>query len=346
MATAATIQSRLLSAENITYLNNFSVQYVNNDIEWNFNRTWPVVNVSQRSGQYYVYDDVRQNSPDNDIITEESAPNRVGSKFSKDSFTTEQYALRYFVTREMFETIGNPLDLTSHAASVVMGCLMAGGEMRFINKFFSANAGWANKVTGVDASPDYSTGKVLKWSDTASTPLEDIAHFTRQYKLLSRGHKANAAIMSDDVFYALINHPDIAPRLTPSGQDPRSIEVLKNMLATLLNLPYLRVIDSIHNVAKDGITDENGNQPEDFQFMTSGMFFIYNYTPTAGLRTDAPAVTFNYRSGAVGYNGGYPTFKTYPHWDAGIPGVFIEGRFMYGQQIANKRNGILFTGLI
>lgn len=345
MATAQTIQTNVLSAQNKKYLDNFSVQYVNNNIDWNFNKVFPTISVAERSGKFYVYNDVRQNTPSSDIITEESAPNRVGSKFSEDTYSTEQYALRYFISDEMAEAVGSALDLTTHAADTVMGCLMAGGEMRFIDKFLSASSGWTNKVTG-NTTKDYAARKVLKWTDAASTPLEDIGYFSTQYKLLSRGHKANAAIMSDDVFNTLIHHPDIVNRLTPSGQDPRNIATLKNMLAVLLNLPNLYVVDSIHNVAKDGVSDANGNQPEDFRFMTSGMFFMYNQPQTVGLRTDAPAVTFAYRGGQDGYNGGYPIFRTYRHFDEGIRGTFVEGRFAYGQKIANKNNGIIFTGLV
>lgn len=345
MATANTIQTELLSKGNGEFLSNFSVQYVNNDIEWNFNKVFPVINVAQPTGKFYVYNDVRQNSPDNDIVTEESAPNRVGSHFSEDTFSVSKYALRYFITKDMMNTVGSALNLTEHAAQVIMGCLMAGGEMRWINQFLSANAGWTNKFTG-NTTTDYSSGTITKWSDAASEPLKDIAELSRRFKLLSRGHKANAVIMSDDVFYTLITHPDIAPKLTPDGADPRGIPMLKNMLATLLDKQYIYVVDSIHNVAKDGVIDSDGNMPEDFQFMVSGVFLMFNHTPTAGLRTDAPAVTFNYTGGEEGFNGGYPIFKSYPHWDGGINGVFIEGRFSYGQKIANKNNAILITELI
>lgn len=345
MATGNTIQTALLAAQNKELLNNLSIEYVNNAITYNYNRMFPTINVVKESGEFYVHDDVRLNTPANDLITEESAPNRVGSKFNKATYSTQEYALRYFISDKMMETTGSAINLTDTAGAVLTGALMAGAEKRFLEKFFTSTAGWTNKFTGVDTGQDYTAGTLLQWTDGASTPIEDIAWMQEQYLLRTGGFKANAIAMSQDVFTALIMHPDIAPRLTPTGSDPRTKDVLKNMLAILLDVEHIFIMNAVHNTAADGIIDSDGHQLESFSYMVKGTFFLYNHTMTTGLRTDAPALTFNYIGGKEGFNGGYPVFSSYEHWDKGIRGVFIEGRIRYGQDFANKRNAILLTDI-
>ena len=130
-------------------------------------------------------------------------------------------------------------------------------ERLWVDSFFKGGV-WTFDIDGGAAtstsfSPTVPANNDLQhWSDSASTPIEDI-RLIKRYVLESTGFMPNTLVLGRPVFDALLDHSDIVGRLD-RGQTTGPVVVMRDNLAALFELEQVLVMDAIHNTAAEGAT--------------------------------------------------------------------------------------------
>lgn len=319
------------------------------DTEYLYDKMFPIVPVTQPAGTATVLDVDTNFGEVNDIITPESVPNRIGATYKEVTFSVQNYALRYLVTDEAVNLHGSATVLTQQGTRAITNALRCNMETRFIDKFFGTNTPWKTKIKGAATSDITTTGTTQYWNDTASSPLKDIRAAREKNVGWAGNLKMNRAIVSYDVWNALIEHPDVYEKLIGDSNAPKTEMALQQALAVLLGVERLDVIEHTVALGSDKVVIPDTNTetvtPNNVRKM-KGYFALYRHENAKTLFTKAAGVVINYTKGLTTFNGGVPEFEAYRCADKGQKATWIDGRISGGLLITNPAGLIEFTGLI
>jgi len=140
-----------------------------------------------------------------------------------------------------------PINLDRNATRLLTNMERLNREKSWAATYFAAGV-WSTTITGVPAAPG--AGQVLQWNDAAATPINDIKAAKRVMKLLT-GYIPNTLVMTDDVWDALSENPQILARINggASARDPAM--VTKELVAQLFGVSALIVVGAIENTANE-----------------------------------------------------------------------------------------------
>lgn len=319
------------------------------DTEFLYDRMFPIVPVTQPAGTATVLDVDTKFGEVNDIITPESVPNRIGATYKEITFSVQNYALRYLVTDEAVNLHGSATVLTQQGTRAITNALRGNMEARFIEKFFGATAPWKTKIVGGTASDIAGTGTTKYWNDTASEPLKDIRAAREKNVGWAGNLKMNRAVVSRDVWDALVDNPDIYEKLIGDSNAPKTETALQQAFAVLLGVERVDIIDHAVRLGSDRVVipdDTTEVLTPSWTRKLKGYFALYRHENAKTLYTTSAGVIINYTKGLDTFNGGIPQFEAYRAADKGQRATWIDGRISGGLLITNPAGLIEFTNLI
>ena len=176
------------------------------------------------------------------------------------------------------------LDADRDAAIYVTQKAMIKRERDFVANAMTTGV-WTNEKTGVNS--DVTTGsEFLIWNDGNSDPIKEIREGVRT-TLETTGFSANKLTLSQPVFDALVDHPDIVDRIK-YGQTPGAPAIVNEQaLAALFGLKEVLVAKAVYNTAAKGQTANNA--------FIAGNNALLTYTPdNPGLLTPSAGYTFSW----------------------------------------------------
>lgn len=354
MATANTIQTEVIK-QNITngMALNAAIVTIEDDTQFLFDKIFPSVNVNAPAGQAWVLKTSDGQTKVNDIITPESAPNRIGSEWATVNFSTENHALRYFIPDEQVNLIQNGGTLlTQQAVAEVTKALRANGEIRFIDKFLNTtNSPWKTKITGNTSASNVASNTIMQWDNGAATILDDIDNIKEANAKYAGNLKMNRAVMSADVWRAIKRNPEVAEKLQAGADTVKFDEALKVEFAKLIEVERVDVLDNFVADFTDTVktvtdTTDLYNTNLTFSRQLSKYFALYHYEPAISLRTRSAGLIVNYGAGLVDFNNGIPQFTSYRHADEGVWGTYVDGRIAYGMIVTNPAAWVEVTKVL
>jgi hypothetical protein len=147
--------------------------------------------------------------------------------------------------------------------------------------------------------------------------------------------------MTLDVYDALTRSPAVIDRINGGSTTQNPGIVTKQALAALLEVDELEIMQSVVNMAADGVEDGDGNPLSDFQFAKTGVLMLNYVEPTVGNMKPVAAAGFVWNEFiGLGVNNG-PSIRTYPGVE-GRRGNFVEAEFAIDVQMVAPDLGVLF----
>ena len=350
MATSNIVESAVIKAhsDNVTY--DQAQLVIEQDKDMMFDKTFPVISVTQEAGTAWVLTNSPKHMSTNAMITPRSTPNEIGAEYKSVSYTTDRYALRYFVPDDDVERYGNGALLTQLGTTEVTNALRWHLEDKFIKTFLDPSTKWKTKFTGQASATQLTSGKLQHWSDGAVDILKDIKGMVETNLKYAGKLKMNRAMISKDLWDVVCENPDVYNRMQANTDTPKTDMGLQQAFATLIGVEQLNVIEDVEATGLDKVRDvtDYATYSPDFEFKRTlkGLFAMYHYEPTATLQSKCAGVVINVRNRRINYNNGVPIFKTYRHADEGIEGTWIDGRIRAGFHMSNPAGLILATGLL
>lgn len=320
------------------FLSNFSVAYWQDTSRFVGTRYFPVVPVTQAAGKYLTYPKGYFGRPVNSKRAEDGVANTIGYKTKNQGYTVDDDAIRIFISDKKRANVANGQQLDMEATGVVTDALLINKEIDFVSKFLVPGK-WATDYQGVDATP---TGnEFLKWSNANSDPIGDILSHRVAFSLATGGRRWNKALMTLDVYDALTRNPSVIDRINGASTSQNPGIVTQQALAALLEVDEIEIMQSVVNMAADGLEDAEGNPLSDFQFAAEGVLMLNYVEPTVGNMKPISAVTFAWNEFAsLGIDNG-PSIRTYPGVE-GRRGNFVEAEFAIDTEMVAPDMGILF----
>ena len=322
-------------------LTNFSIAHFQNTADFVAHRFFPVVSVNYASDQFDFYPSGYFNRIHDTLRGEESKANSISYKVISKNYSCGEDALRTFISDRKRANADSQRRLDQEASILVTNAMLLKKEKEFVETFMKPGV-WSTDYTGANSSP--SGKQFLKWSDAASDPVKDIG-LIRMEMIRAGKRRPNKGIMTLDVYETLRNHPDILDRIKYTGSSTSPAMASVRALAELFELDEILIMQTVVNVAADGVEDSNGLPPTDDQFLTSKKFLLGYVQESAGLMAPIAGATFLHnRYISQGVQGG-PAIRRYRENPA-IKGEYIEAEMSMDQRIIAPDLGCLLDECI
>jgi hypothetical protein len=311
-------------------LTNMSVAYIQDQSHFVADRVFPNVPVNKQSDRYYVYD--RGDFNRDEMEARAPGTESAGNGYDLDN-TPTYYAPVYAFHKDVADQIransDSVLNADRDATIFVTQKALIKRERTWASKYFVPGV-WANGKVGVDAVSDPLT-QFLKWTDAASTPIEDIRSAKRDV-LEGTGFEPNKITLGKAVYDALVDHPDIVDRVK-YGQTPgKPAMVNASALAQLFELDEVLVMKAVVNTAAKGA-------PEASAFIGANNALLTYVTPNPGIMVPTAGYTFSWNGwmGATGMGHRIKKFRMEP-----LESDRIEVQMAYDQKVVGADLGYLF----
>lgn len=325
-------------------LTNFSIAHWQDTTKFVHQRFFNRIPVVKASDVYTTYPQGYFNRIHDSRRTEEGKANSVQYSTKDEKYSVDEDALRIFISDKKRANVDSQRNLDREATEVVTNALMLGKEKDFADKFL-ADSVWSKTVKGVTASP---TGdQFLSWLDDAADPVQNVLAQTVEMAKRSGGRRPNKGLITLDVYMALREHPSILDRVKYGEKfNQNNSKVGVSALAELFELNELMIMETVQNVAADGIEDPTtGIMPVTNQFLASETLLLAHVPPGAGLFTATAGCTFvwnQYISQGVGSG---PAMRRYRETPA-IKGEYLEGELATEQHLVSADLGCLFMDVL
>jgi hypothetical protein len=313
-------------------LTNISIAYIQSATNFVAGKVFPIVPVAKQSDRYFVYDrgDFNRDTAEVRAPSTESA----GDGYALDNTPTyyaHVYAIHKDVDDQTAANSDDPLRPEQDATAFVTNKLLLKRERVFATNFL-ATSKWTTDITGVASS--VGTGEALQWSDSTSTPIEDV-WTGKEVVLKSTGFEPNTLVLGYSVFKALVNHPDIVDRIK-YGQTSGPAVASEADLAALFKVPNVYVMRAIYNTAKEDATDSH-------DFVGGKTALLVYSAPNPGLLTPSGGYTMSWTgylgAGAEGNRINRLRMDALKSWR-------IEGEMAFDMKLVGADLGYFFTSIV
>lgn len=322
-------------------LTNMSLHYIQNTADFIAHRFFPTVPVNNASDLFDYYPSGYFDRIHESRRAEEGIANTIGYKVSQKSYSVEEDALRTFISDKKRANCDSSRRLDAEATALVTRALLLAKEKRFVETFMTTGL-WTTNMAGVASNP--STNQFIKWSDSSSDPIGDIAK-VRMEMLKAGKHLPNKAIMTYDVYEAIRSHPDFMDRIKYTGTSDRPAMTHLKSMAELFELDEILLMKTLINIAPESVEDSNGNPATNYQFMASKTILLGYVEPSVGLMSPVAGVNFAWnRYIGMGIQNG-PVVRRYRENPA-KKGEYIEAEMAQQFQLVAPDLGALMTDVI
>jgi hypothetical protein len=270
-------------------LTNISVAYIQKAEHFVADKVFPNVPVKKQSDRYYTYDRGYFNR--DEMAIRAPGTESAGGHYKVDNTPTyfcDVWAFHHDIPDERRANADTVLEVDREATILCTQKGLIKKEREFASNYFTTGV-WTTDITGVSGTPG--AGETKQWNDAASTPIEDI-RAAKTVVLKSTGFEPNTLTINQEVYDALMDHPDIVDRIK-YGQTPGGpADVTTADLAQLFKVKKVLVMKAIYNTAAEGATNSHT--------FIGGKAALLSYAPeTPGIMTPAAGYTFSW-SGLMG----------------------------------------------
>ena len=273
-------------------LTNLTVAQLQSDENFIADKVFPNVPVEKQSGKYYVWPrgqfnrlgDVKKLAPgvESEVISLE---------VSQDNYFAEVYALGMYFNEQELANVDTQLNVRLAGATALATRMRLKREQDWIATYFAPGV-WTTNYTGVAATP--AAGQVIRWdSFDTSTPVEDVTKAKTAMYLASGGAASYTdivAVMTQDVFDVLVNHPAIIARMNGGSTVTNTTLITKAKLAEVFGVAEILIPRAIGNTGKEGLADNHG-------FLVKNRFGLFARPKKPGIMTPASGYNFTWSAG-------------------------------------------------
>lgn len=322
-------------------LTNFSVAHFQDTSEFVGHKFFPAMSVNHASDEFDFYPSGYFNRIHDSKRAEEGVANSIGYKVTKKNYSCGEDALRTFISDRKRANADSQRRLDMEATELVTRALLLAKEKEFVDSFLTPGV-WTTERQGVTGAP--TPTQFIKWSDAASTPIEDMGNL--QVEMIRVGkRKPNKLLITLDVWNVLRNHVDIIERIKFGGSNDNPAKINMRAVAALFEVDSIEIMQTVVNVALEGVEDADGFPPTTDVFMASNTVLYAYVNPTVGLMSPTAGLTFLHnRYINQGLTGG-PVVRRYLGVE-GKKGEYIEAEMSLDKRVVAPDLGALLTDVI
>lgn len=314
-------------------LTNISIAFLQNASNFVATRVFPNIPVQKQSDRYYVYERGDFNRDEMQLRAPGTAS--AGGGYNLDN-TPTYFANRYSFHKDIPDEVRANADAVLNpdreAAQFVTHKALIRREKLFTGAYFKAGV-WAFEKAGVAGTP---TGaQVKKWSDAASTPIEDVR--TGKATIAeATGYEPNKLILGRKVFDKLLDHPEIIDRIK-YGQTAGSAAMAgADTLARLFNVDEVLVMNAVENTSKEG-------QAASHSFIGGNNALLTYSTSAPGLMTPTAGYTFSW-TGLLGAGADGNRIRSFRMEDLGSDRIEID--MCFDMKLVSNELGSFWSDVI
>lgn len=266
------------------FLTSFAIRFAT---EQNYlaDRVFPVIDVEKQSDKYYVFDAAQENKEYTDLVTK-LAPRTMPRKFeitqSSDSYFAELYGAAFDIDVQTSANEDAILRTRERKAKILMDNLLKFRDREWISTFMGTGK-WGEDLAG--------TTDFTKWSDAASTPIDDVMAWKESFEIRNYGLKPNKIVMTPDIKRVLMGNAQILGRINGGATVANPAMVNDAIVASIFEVDEIIYADAVSNRGIDGAAEANArmltdqllmvHSPNDASIDTpaAGMIFAYNAVP-------------------------------------------------------------------
>lgn len=324
-------------------LSSLSVAYTQDQSEFVADRIFPIVPVAKQADKYWKYTREDWNRAQMKKRADGAESQGAGFGTTTDTYFAHVWALHVDIGDQTRANVDLPMDMDRDATNFLTLQGLLRRESSFATTYMASGV-WSFSYDGVSsgatavASLDPTNGSnnnVLQWNDASSTPVEDMRR-AKTYMILRTGIKPNKLVMGQQVYDALVDHPDIIDRIKYSSGNNTPAIVNKTALAALFEVDEVVVSSAVINGAEEGATEAN-------TFLL-GKNALLVYAPRRpGLLTPSAGYTFVWRDYLGNSTGALQISKMR------IPtrkSDRIEGETAFDQKVVAPDLGFFFNGIV
>jgi hypothetical protein len=236
-----------------TYLTNYSYAIMTEATNFVAGVASSRIPVTQEAGKFNVYPPGYFWRDEAQVRPLGGRPVQVGYAIEDGNYTAEEWALEHTVDDRTRANARNQVNIDENATRLLTNKQMIRADRIWVQSFFKTGA-WGQEVTGVASG--VSTNQFLKWSDAASTPLEDIENW-KEIIRLATGMEPNVLVLGANVRKRIKNHPEIIDRIKYSERG----FITNEMMAGLFEVEQVRVARAMYNSANERLpSDDHGGE--------------------------------------------------------------------------------------
>jgi hypothetical protein len=246
-------------------------------------RIFPVVDVAKQSDKFYKFNPDEENREgDVQKLAPRTSPPKFELGSDMDNYFAEVYGLAVDFDEQTLANADAVLDIRARKVSTAANKMLMKRDRDFLDTFFKTGV-WGTDLAG--------TTDFVKWSDSASTPIDDLRTWKRAFQLRNYGLKANKLLIPQIAIDALMTNPQILGRINGGATVANPAMIDMTILANVFGVEEVVVLDTVTNTAKEGATGTPNWMAGDGMLLThtpsnagtdtpaSGLIFAYNAIP-------------------------------------------------------------------
>lgn len=300
-----------------------SVAYIQQQSAFIHDKAFPIVPVQKQSDRYFKYT--------KDFWFRTAAAKRgpgtesVGTGFHIDntpSYFADVWAIHHDVDDDSRANADDPINVDVDATEFVSGQLLLRREKLFLANYLKTGL-WQGFSSG-DFAPN--TNGAGYWDSATSNPMLDVDN-VKKYMMSQTGFAPNVLIITQNVYFALRNHPIVLDRIKYTQRGL----VTEDLLATLFGIEKILVSGAVFNSAQEG-------QTASMAFGATNQFLLCYAAPSPGLKRPSAGYIFSWvgRLGNGAYGNRIKKFRM-EHLESDR----VEGEMAFSMQVVSPDLGVL-----
>jgi len=291
-------------------LTTLSVGYEQDEKDFIANVAFPAIPVPMRSDLYYIYN--RGDYFRNNMQKRAPGAPAAGSgyKLATGNYTAEVWALKKIIDDQVRANSDQPLQPDRDATKWLTQQALVNRDVNWVTAYFTAGV-WGTTLTGVVGAP--SGGQFQKWSQSGSTPVNDILAGQLVIKQ-DTGLWPNVLVLGAQVFIALLTNAQVIDRLKYGQTAPGPVVVSTSDLEALFKVKRVVVASAIQTTTPESNNLNSDVTPIDtFAFIAGANALLAYAADSPGIFAPSAGYTFNW-TGLMGSTGGGMRIKKY-RWE-------------------------------
>lgn len=314
------------------FLTSFSISFAT---EQNYlaDKIFPVIDVEKQSDKYYVFDAAEENREFTDLVTK-AAPRTMPRKFeltqSNDSYFAELYFAGFDIDTQTAANEDEMLRTRERKAKLLMDNLMKKRDRDFISTFMTTGV-WGEDLAG--------TTDFVKWSDSSSTPIDDVMLWKENFEIRNYGLKPNKIVLTKDIKRVLMGNTQILGRINGGATVANPAMVNDSIIASIFEVDEVVYADVVSN-------QKNHGQTEVAARMVSDQLLMVHSPSNAGVDTPAAGMIFAYNA-VPGFTWGI-TMESFSNDYLRMQQIEeeVHGKMAYDMKVTGAKLGTYVSDLI
>ncbi|GAA5503011.1 hypothetical protein Dxin01_02760 [Deinococcus xinjiangensis] len=249
------------------YLTDLAVADNEADQDFLTPKVFPTVNVNTRSGDFDVWDRGTLLRPEFRDHAYGDRPVQAHTKKKEGHYRTNHRSLERAIDPEDRGSSRNPMQPEEDAALYLTGQARMDIDLRWVEGFMTAEAGWGFLYQGVAANPNQTADspEFLQFDQAGVNVAQFIRARARRMTRMT-GRKPNVLVLGSNVSAALAFNEDIVDRVKYVMKGVADFDLLSGFF----DIPTVLDASGVYNKAKEG-------QEDDFSYIVDPNSMLLTY---------------------------------------------------------------------